>query len=139
MEVTFGLGVLLSLAAHELLNVSPGGIIVPGYLALYLTQPARLGGTFLVSLATLGVVKLLSNAIILYGRRKFACYVVVGLILTWVLAALHLNLAGPWRALGYVIPGLIARDMERQGVLATVAAALLVACLVYTFSLALRG
>ena len=40
-EVTIGLGIILSLVLSETLGVTAGGIIVPGYIALYLHQPIQ--------------------------------------------------------------------------------------------------
>ena len=36
------LGVVLSLICAELTGISPGGLIVPGFLCLYLRSPVRL-------------------------------------------------------------------------------------------------
>ena len=49
-EVTVGLGIILSLVLSETLGVTAGGIIVPGYLALYLHQPIQVIVTILVAI-----------------------------------------------------------------------------------------
>ena len=49
-EVTVGLGIILSLVLSETLGVTAGGIIVPGYLALYLHQPIQIIVTILVAI-----------------------------------------------------------------------------------------
>ena len=52
-EVTIGLGIILSLVLSETLGVTAGGIIVPGYIALYLHQPFQVVVTLLVAIICL--------------------------------------------------------------------------------------
>lgn len=47
-------GVLASIVFHELTQISPGGIIVPGYIALLLDEPIRVAVTIGLSLLTWG-------------------------------------------------------------------------------------
>ena len=49
-EVTIGLGIILSLLLSETLGVTAGGIIVPGYISLYLHQPLQVITTFVVAI-----------------------------------------------------------------------------------------
>ena len=49
-EISIGLGIFLSLILSESLGVTAGGIIVPGYIALYLHQPMQEVATFLVAI-----------------------------------------------------------------------------------------
>ena len=53
IEIAIGLGMVLSLVFTETLGVTAGGIIVPGYIALYFTDPIKIVSTFLISLMTL--------------------------------------------------------------------------------------
>ncbi len=36
------LGIIISIIFYELTEISPGGVIVPGYIALFITQPGRI-------------------------------------------------------------------------------------------------
>ena len=103
---TILLGVVLSLIFTEITGLS-AGLIVPGYLALYLHSPGRIVCTLL-----LGLCKLLSQVLILYGRRRFA----VLMLLTFFLS-LALDAAGllPFSPIGILMPGIIAREFDRQG------------------------
>ena len=49
-EIAIGLGVLLSLLLVETMGVTAGGLIVPGYIALYLHKPSMVIITFLIAL-----------------------------------------------------------------------------------------
>ena len=42
------LGVIISIIFFEITNISPGGIIVPGLMALYIKQPERMLYTIIV-------------------------------------------------------------------------------------------
>ena len=51
-EIAIGLGVLLSLLLVETMGVTAGGLIVPGYIALYLHEPSMVIITFTIALIT---------------------------------------------------------------------------------------
>jgi len=133
-----GLGLVMGLIFTEVLGVAAGGLIVPGYIALYLDQPWRLLGTALAAVLTYGVVNLLGRFILLYGRRTLVLSVLVGFffgLLTRYLLVFNAMLGtgldvSVVRAIGYIIPGLIAYWMHRQGVLSTLAAMVMAAFLV---------
>src|SRR3990172_7769969 len=124
IELPF-LGVLLSLAFVWLTGVFPGGIIVPSYLVLFLREPERIAGTLLAALLSMAAYRLPSRRLILFGRRRFAFLVLCGGLLAALGAGL-LPLLFPasveFRVIGWVIPGLIAHHMERQGAVVTTAA-----------------
>lgn len=130
MIEAIGLGLVLGLLFFETVGFSPGGMIVPGYVALFLLDPWRVGGTLAAALVTFCLIRVLSNFLILYGRRRFVLTVLLGFLLARGLGALPpLDLAGPHdlRVIGFVVPGLIANDIEHQGVPATLLSLLAVA------------
>ena len=49
VEISIGLGIILSLVLSEALGVTAGGIIVPGYISLFLHQPVQVFSTFFVA------------------------------------------------------------------------------------------
>ena len=116
------IGLLLSLAIIGLTGVYPGGIIVPSYLVLFLSEPERMVGTLLAALLTLWVYLFASRWLILFGRRRFVFLLLVGGIWS-VLWRLFLPSIFPlsleFTVIGWVVPGLIANHFERQGVLIT--------------------
>ena len=120
------LSLLLSLIFSEITGLSPGGVIVPFYFVLYLDDPVKLAATVLSALGALCAVKFLSRYTILYGRRRFAVYLLVGLLekalFTYVYFGnsymfYHLSMT-----IGYLVPGILGREMERQGIWKTLAA-----------------
>ena len=128
-----GIGVMVSFAFYEMVGFSPGGIVVPGYIALFLDQPIRILVTLLVALLTYFAVKILSNYIILYGRRRFLTMVLVSFLLKWLIEEIIIKMPIPGmelRSIGYIIPGLIANEMRRQGIFPTIYSLAIVSILV---------
>ena len=120
------LALLISLIFTELTNLLPGGIIVPFYFALYLDDPVKILATVISALIAMVVVKFLSRYTILYGRRKFALYLIIGILEKILFTYLYFgnsymfyNLS---MTIGYLVPGILGREMEKQGVLKTLGA-----------------
>ena len=116
------IGLLISLAIIGLTGVYPGGIIVPSYLVLFISEPERIAGTLVAAVLTLFVYLLVSRRLILFGRRRFVFLILVGglwSILWRTLFPALFPLSIEFTVIGWVIPGLIANHFERQGVLVT--------------------
>ena len=130
---TIGIGIVISFAFYEIIGLSPGGIVVPGYIALFLNQPLRILVTLVIAFLTYFIVILLSNYIILYGRRRFLTMIILGFLLKWLIEEIiiEIPLAGiELRSIGYIIPGLIANEMRRQGIFPTLYSLAIVSLLV---------
>lgn len=116
-------GILISLLYTEFTGLSPGGVIVPAYFALFLHAPWRMAATVILAFCTWGVIRLLSCVTILYGRRRFALFLITGILVKLLASFLYrqnlLPLADLSASIGYLVPGLLARDTERQGILPT--------------------
>ena len=131
---SFLIGIIVAVLFVEIVEVYPGGIIVPAYFAAYLGQPAQLLTTLFA--ASLGLVsyRVLSRYLILFGKRRF-----VTLILLGVFWAQICNLVLPQvfsspqdlRVVGWIIPGLLANNLERQRIIPTVASLFTVAVITY--------
>lgn len=128
IERAIGFGLAVNLTLTEVFGLPSGGLVVPGYLALFLSQPLRLAATLGVALVTWGLVRfLLARLVVLYGRRRFAVTVLTGFLVNALLGR-ALALLPPTsldlRAVGYIVPGLLANEMLSGGVVPTAAAAL---------------
>ena len=138
LSVVLGLGVGLSvsLALAEILSIAPGGYIVPGYVALALDHPGRVVATVGVALLTFVLMKVAGQFLILYGMRRFVLYLLVGFLLGTLYATLVAEHAHtPIQAIGFVVPGLIASWMDRQGVVVTLGSLVTVAIIARLFLL----
>lgn len=133
LQQAIGLSIILGFISTELLGLFTGGLVSAGYLAFFLEQPYRVASTLLLSLAVYGLTKLIGKAVILYGRRRFMLTVILGILLGWVYEshAYYLNgISQDLRIIGYMIPGLLANDMCKQGMWRTVLMAMVCALLI---------
>jgi poly-gamma-glutamate biosynthesis protein PgsC/CapC len=133
IEAAVGLGVILSLIFSELLGASAGGIVVPGYIAMYLDQPSFIIGTVMVSLLTWGVIKIIGSFTLLFGKRRMVLSILIGFILGWSTRTLLMNptlVDLKLQSIGYIIPGLIANWFERQGFIKTMTTMIIAAVVV---------
>ncbi len=116
--VSIVVSIVLGFLFGEATGWLSGGLVAPGYLALYVDQPLRILMTWIAAMLALLVVKLLSSVTILFGRRRFMAFILAGILAGALLDALTgwLFVATPeMRAIGYVVPGLIANDSWKQG------------------------
>ena len=117
LYVAIILGLTLSLLFQEKFGINPGGLVVPGYLALTMDNPKSLIVILLLSLLTYMIVEFgLNKFIILYGRRRFLAML---MILKISLDALNVSMGmslGILDGVGIVIPGLIANCYYKQGI-----------------------
>ena len=134
VEGAIGLGLVLSLIFSETLGLAAGGMVVPGYMALMVHEPLRILGTLACALLTLGLLKLLSRYTLIFGRRRIVVAILIGFVFGALSRDLLLiryrNVPIDMRTIGYVIPGLIANWMERQGVIQTLCVMMTTAVLV---------
>jgi gamma-polyglutamate biosynthesis protein CapC len=127
LTLSIGLGLAVSLIFSELFGLAAGGMVVPGYIALHLTQPLDVILTLIAGLATFAVVHGLSTLMIVYGRRRTVLMILVGYLIGTVGRALiggHISLAPNLEYnlpgfIGFIIPGLIAIWIDRQGLVET--------------------
>jgi gamma-polyglutamate biosynthesis protein CapC len=124
LTLSIGIGLVVCLIFSETLGKTAGGLVVPGYLAISLTQPADVALTFLVALLTFAIVRGLSSVMIVFGKRRVVLVLLIGFAMT----ALCRGLIGitPGSAqrpelavIGFIVPSLIALWMDRQGWLDT--------------------
>ncbi|MDQ3578557.1 MAG: poly-gamma-glutamate biosynthesis protein PgsC/CapC [Actinomycetota bacterium] len=125
---TLGLaiGLVFSLVCYLTTNLSPGGMITPGWLALTLVEDYRRAAIVVVmSGLTFAAVKVLQRVVILYGKRLFAAVVLTGVVFQstlFLLIQADYPLLFAHQTLGFVVPGLIAYQLVRQPPLITLLA-----------------
>ncbi|MFH0765793.1 MAG: poly-gamma-glutamate biosynthesis protein PgsC [Calditrichota bacterium] len=143
IEVAIGLGVTFSLIFHEVFGLAAGGIVVPGYIALYFHDPFRLAGTLIVALCTWVVIRIISQFVFVYGRRRMVIAVLVGFVFGYFSRQIFASggdiFGGQLEAIGYIIPGLIANWMERQGVYKTITTVLMAGAMVRVMVIVVSG
>ena len=114
------LSLLISLIFADVVGLIPGGIIVPFYFVLFIEEPVKIAATVVTALAAMLVVRILSNYTILYGRRKFALYLVAGLcfkvLFTYAWFGNTYMFYNLSMTIGHLVPGILGSTMEKQGV-----------------------
>jgi poly-gamma-glutamate biosynthesis protein PgsC/CapC len=121
-RLTIILGIVVSTIIYKRSGLTLGGVIVCGYLALFVNQPAHILATLAIAYITNQVVyKILQTRFMLNGRSLFEVEILVGLVFQ-VLWIILIRLAGFYDVnlaflygIGFVLPGVIAHDMGRQG------------------------
>ena len=129
------IGLTHSLLIEIKFGVSPGGLIVPSYLALVLDSPAILINIFLIAILTYVLLKyVVSKVVLIYGKRRFIACVMIALLLKFVLGLLFPLIpfsVFSFSGIGVVASGILANTFFRQGIALTSGAALLTSALVY--------
>jgi poly-gamma-glutamate biosynthesis protein PgsC/CapC len=143
VQISIGLGLVISLLFSEFLGLAAGGMVVPGYFALNLTDPLRVATTVLVGLATWGIVRFMNFFMIIYGRRRTVLMILVGFLVgavvrnfvTFEVSAFQLDL----EVIGFIVPGLIAIWLDRQGVVETLSTLMVCSALVRMALILVKG
>ncbi|MBK8013002.1 MAG: poly-gamma-glutamate biosynthesis protein PgsC [Deltaproteobacteria bacterium] len=124
LPLAVGMGLAVSLLFSELFGLAAGGMVVPGYIALALGRPVDVALTLGTGILTFLIVHALASIVIVYGRRRTVLMILVGYILgslvRGVAADFTVNQDIGYTVIGYIIPGLIAIWIDRQGVAETV-------------------
>ena len=126
IRLAFLVGMIISVLLYERSHLTTGSIVVPGFLGVHIFEPLFI----LISILNAWICFLLVHRIfpkfcLLENKTKFHALIVtsVCLQLSWnALSSLNLPLAiagQQMSGLGFVIPGLIAHDMNRNGVIKT--------------------
>ena len=133
-EIMF-IGLLVSLLFISVTGFYPGGIIVPSYLILFVDQPIRLIGTLIAAVLTFLAYRLASRYLILFGKRRFVFMILCGAIISYFISYILPDIfpfAVEMKVIGWVIPGLIANNFDRQGLISTTSSmAIVVAALFF--------
>lgn len=131
------LGLVFALGCYLVTNLSPGGMITPGWLALVLIADPPFALIIAgVAVVTYFVSRGLQRVVILYGKRLFATVVLVGVFLqvtifVFATATAEEASRGDYTTLGFIVPGLVAYQLIRQPMVATLTATAAVAAMAY--------
>lgn len=133
LPLSVGIGLAVSLLFTELFGIAAGGMIVPGYLALNLHRPLNVVVTIGAGFVTFAIVHAMSSFVIVYGRRRTVLMILVGylvgMLIRWSTGSLALG-GMELDVIGFIIPGLIAIWLDRQGIIETLGALLTAAVVV---------
>ena len=135
---TVALSVIISFLTTELTGLLTGGMISAGYLAYWIGEPMRIVSTLLMSILIAMIIRVSRHFLILYGRRRFMLSILLSIFGVYLVEKSYFfvsEFSFDMRIIGYIIPGLIASDMEKQGILRTTIALSAVTIVVKLLSL----
>ena len=145
LTLSIGVGLLVGLLFVEFLGLYAGGMVVPGYIALEMHKPGNVVLTIVSGLLIFGLIRWLSKYIIIYGRRRIALIVLIafllGALLRHVFSSFYMasHLGDIYSVIGYIIPGLIALAIDRQGIIETLSSLLIVSVIIRLVLILLIG
>jgi poly-gamma-glutamate biosynthesis protein PgsC/CapC len=131
---TLLIGLLLALLYTEIMDIYPGGIIVPAYFALYLDKSFMILATLAIAILSLLTYRFLSRHFILFGKRRFVLLIFLGVVwaqLWGLLFPILFTSSLELQVIGWIIPGLLANNLERQKFVPTLASLFSVAVMTY--------
>lgn len=135
LYVSLAVGMVIALLFAEKTGIVPAGLVVPGYIALVFDQWRFLLVIIFISLITYLIVQLVvARFVILYGRRKFATMLLVGMIVKLIFDYFYPIFpfeVYEFRGIGIIVPGIIANTIQKQGVVVTLASTLIVSFLTF--------
>jgi len=138
LPVAIGIGLAVSLLFSELFGLVAGGMVVPGYFAVALSRPLDVLLTLAIAVLTYAIVHAMSSTVLIYGRRRTVIMILVGYLLGMSMGSLSMGPLGTafqkppteLAIIGYIIPGLIAIWIDRQGIVETISTLLTAAVVV---------
>lgn len=139
LYVALAVGMVIALLFAEKTGIVPAGLVVPGYLALVFDQWRFLLVIIFISVITYLIVQFgVTRFVILYGRRKFAAMLIVGMMVKLVFDYFYPIFpfeVYEFRGIGIIVPGIIANTIQKQGVVVTLASTLIVSFLTFVMLL----
>ena len=123
LQTAIFVGIAVAMLWYEKSLLSPGGVVVPGYIALFLLlRPEIVVYTLGIALATAAIMHYAARFTVLFGRRRFAVTMLAAMSLTIGIEYLLGPFSGldpGFRVIGFIIPGLIANEIVRQKLIPT--------------------
>lgn len=117
--ICLAFGMLLGMFYYQKTGWACGGIITPGVIAMYMGDPGKILVSIAAGLVTWVILELLDRFFSLYGRQRLAIAMLIALALRYPLVSVW-GETSLW--LGWVVPGLIGADIQRQGMAITLTA-----------------
>jgi len=88
LPVSIGIGLGVSLFLSEVFGLTAGGLVVPGYIALHLSEPFSILLTLGAGVAAFVLIQALSSLMVIYGRRRIVLLVLAGYLIGTAIRAL---------------------------------------------------
>ncbi len=139
---TLFIGLILGIIYYELVGISPGGVVAPAYFSLYIFYPHYILLTICIAIIVFFIINFLSSVTILFGKRRLLIAIITGFCIKYLLESLILNLNYPnydIHFIGYIIPGLIANEIQKQKLIPTLLSIGIVTILIFLVRILLEN
>ena len=133
VSMTIAIGIVFSLIYARRTGWSAGGLITPGLMAIQAMSPLYFTGSLVLALLFAAILRALTRLFSLYGRERVGAALLIAITFRLLLRG-HFSADAFW--IGWIAPGLVAADIERQGVMVTLSA-VIAASLATAFSILL--
>ncbi len=137
LTVSIGIGLGVALFLSELFGMAGAGLVVPGYLALHLTNPIVVAATILAGLVAYIVIRTLGSIMIIFGRRRTVAMILAGYLAgmgaRYLIEVAGVSISrgtGELTVIGFIIPGLIAVWIDRRGILESLSSLIIASVIV---------
>lgn len=143
LPVSIGIGLGVSLFLSEIFGLTAGGLVVPGYIALHLSEPFTILSTLGAGVAAFILIQALSSFVVIYGRRRIVLLVLAGYLIGMAIRT-FLQDGGQaegveFSVIGFIIPGLIAIWIDRRGIIESLCSLVTVSVIVRLILVILFG
>ncbi len=121
VTVTIAVGILVGLFYTRRTGWGTGGLVTPGLLALQASSPFYFGGALCLGVLFSLILRPVADRLSLYGRERVGAALLLALACRLAFTGFSgsSGLDAFW--IGWIAPGLIACDADRQGVVMTLA------------------
>ena len=119
--VAVGTGLVISFIFAETIGLAAGGLVVPGYIAMFLDKPLMIVGTLVIAFIVYAIIRIIAKYTILYGRRRLILAILLGFVGSVIFRIVGMSFGdvSMFLPIGYVIPGLLAYWIDKQGIIDT--------------------
>ena len=137
MIVAFSLlGLFFTSLFTSFVAITPGGMIVPLYLSLYLKEPERIIGTITIAFITLFLYRILSALFLIDKKKTVLSMILIATLLTytwWKFMPALFPSDFIFKTAGWIIPGIFANTLHKQGIIKTVLSCSICTILLFLF------
>ena len=146
LTTSIGIGLAVALLLSEFFGMAGAGLVIPGYLALHLTNPVQVAVTIAAGLLAFFAVRALSSVVIIFGRRRTVLMILVGYVIG-VASRYFTNFinfpdgvaAGEFAIIGFIVPGLIAVWIDRRGIIESICSLMIASVIVRLILIVVLG
>jgi gamma-polyglutamate biosynthesis protein CapC len=146
LTASIGIGLAVALLLSEFFGMAGAGLVIPGYLALHLTNPLQVAVTIAAGLLAFFAVRALSTVVIIFGRRRTVLMILIGYVIgiatRYLMEFVHFPegmSADEFAVIGFIVPGLIAVWIDRRGIIESICSLMIASVIVRLILIILIG